>query len=228
MKNAIEIKVGIFTFITGAVVLYMFSMLSPETFHSLVRKKYYTIIEDAGGVLSRTHVKTNGVVVGKVADVFLVGNSTRINIEVDKDVNIPKDSFIAIREKGMLGDVFIDIIRGSRKDFFSEQEMIPPLQGQVRMSSIIKSFGTVANNLEDITYNIKVMLNEDRDKIKESFRQMSHAIKLFTNILENNHKDIGAVVSHSKSLVVSLENMIKHNSDKISKILGGLSRFSQT
>ena len=70
-----EFKVGFFTLLALLVTGYMFFVLSPDTFKSETYSSYYTIVKDAAGIVVKTHVKTNGVIVGKVRNITLLTNS---------------------------------------------------------------------------------------------------------------------------------------------------------
>ena len=102
-----EFKVGLFTILSGFVIAYMFFVLSPESFNSSTTKIYHTVVNNAAGVVVKTHVKTNGVTIGKVRDITLQINKTKIDLEIDSKVRIPQGSKVAIKEKGLLGDVYV-------------------------------------------------------------------------------------------------------------------------
>ena len=73
--------------------------------------QYYTLLEDASGILTKTHVKTNGVNIGSVSAITLTENSTRIDIDIEENITIPTGSTAVVRSVGFLGDKFIEIVR---------------------------------------------------------------------------------------------------------------------
>ena len=113
--NNSQTRVAIFLFLTGILTVYMFFYLSPSFFTREKKKTYYTFLNNASGIIPKTHVKTNGVIIGKVISVKLQVNNTRIDFSIREDVVVPLGSKVVIREKGFLGDVFLEI---KSKNFF--------------------------------------------------------------------------------------------------------------
>ncbi|MCX6125718.1 MAG: MlaD family protein, partial [Proteobacteria bacterium] len=106
-----EFKVGVFTIVALGTLAYMLFVLNPNLLKDATRKDYYTVLKDAAGIIAKTHVKTNGVTVGKVKAVELEVNSTKITVEVDSQIKIPVGSKIEVRTRGLLGDVYLEIVR---------------------------------------------------------------------------------------------------------------------
>ena len=79
-----ELEVGIFTLTAIVIIGYMFFVLSPESFQGSNIATYHTVLKDAGGVVVKTHVKTNGVSVGKVQKIELGINETKIIFDIDE------------------------------------------------------------------------------------------------------------------------------------------------
>src|SRR4051812_42984907 len=111
MKWNNELKVGLFALGAALIIGYMFFVLSPEMLQRGHSVNYYTIVDDAAGIVNKTQVKTSGIVIGKVEGVYLDANQSRIDFSIEKETKIPIGSEIVIKEKGLLGDVFLEVVR---------------------------------------------------------------------------------------------------------------------
>src|SRR6478735_9909887 len=95
-----EFKVGLFTLIGLSATALAVFFVSPELFDRKSKATYFTILKDASGILENTHVKTNGVNIGRVARIKLSETATEVEIEVLQDVPIPVGSQVAVRTVG--------------------------------------------------------------------------------------------------------------------------------
>ena len=100
-----------FTLLASCTIGYMLVFLVPDLFDDSDYKRYYTVVDNAAGIVPKTHVRTNGVTVGKVADITLEASQTRLALDVDASVKIPEGSTVEIRTRGLLGETFIEIVR---------------------------------------------------------------------------------------------------------------------
>jgi phospholipid/cholesterol/gamma-HCH transport system substrate-binding protein len=184
----------------------MFFILSPDMFHGRAEYNFYTIIEDASGIVAKTQVKTSGVVIGKVKSVRLEGNQSRIDFSVQADTKIPQGSEIMIREKGLLGDVFLEVVRADDKgEYLQSGDFIPPAKEQVSLSKLI----TVANSI-----------GKDIKKITSSFAEVVGG--------EQGHKNISSIVTDVRDVASSLKSILSENRDDFKKIMTNLNRTSNT
>jgi phospholipid/cholesterol/gamma-HCH transport system substrate-binding protein len=80
-------------------------------------------IPDATGLRSGSPIRVDGIGVGKVASVALSGSSqpnhaVRVLLSVDRDhlIDIPADSYAQISADNVVGDQFVDVTSGVRRD----------------------------------------------------------------------------------------------------------------
>ncbi|HET8603614.1 MAG TPA: MCE family protein [Marmoricola sp.] len=73
----------------------------------------YTVTADFTDVLNvvpRTVVMANDVPVGQVTDVQRVGWHARVTMEIRKDINLPRDAEVDIRQTSLLGEKYIALL----------------------------------------------------------------------------------------------------------------------
>lgn len=213
MAKTPEIKVGIFVVVGALIVGYMFFVLSPDTFQKISSKKYYTVVKNASGIVLKTHVKTNGVIVGKVKEVKLLSNSTRIDFEVASYINIPDGSKIAIKEKGLLGDVFLEIIRSDDTGVYLDNgAFLPPSEDQVNISTLINVFGAIGKDIKQFTSTLSEVFGGEQGK--------EHTSNLFAD-LATLTKELKIVVSENRGSIKSLVENVALASQDLRDLVGG-------
>jgi len=232
-----EFKVGLFTIVAAVTLGYMLFILSPESFESKPKKTYYTVLRDAAGIIPKTHVKTNGVTIGKVKSIELEANTTRIKMDVDSEVKIPVGSKIEVRTRGLLGDVFLEIIRGpDTGEYVKDGGLLSKSEDTVDMQALVSLVGTIAKDVKRITGSIAEAIGTDEGQM--SMKNIVANIDSLTNDLKvtmasirggigDRPEDIKAIVTNLRDGVAQLkefstslsEVLDEENKEKINRIL---------
>ncbi len=260
MKNAAswstELKVG--AFVAGAAVIigYMFFALSPDVFYRKNKKNYYTLVDNASGIVAKTSIKTNGVTIGKVLDVKLLDSATRIEMEIEGQVKIPTGSEAVIKEKGLLGDVFLEIIRGKDTgQYLHDGDFIPPSTTHMSMSALISSAGEVAQDLKKITSSfaevfggaegarnihdivfdlrdlikgLKTVVQENRTNVRETISNLQQTTRTLSKVVGGNEAALQEIVLNIKELTGGIRQLVTgENKGKIERILTSIEATMQ-
>ncbi len=202
LKNlTTEFKVGLFSILAVAGIVYMFFVLNPGSFDSTDYKKFYTLVQDASGLIPKSQVKTNGVVIGQVISVELESNKTRITMMVRADVKVPKGSKIEIRTRGLLGDAFLEILRADDSgQYLQEGDYIPRSEDNADLNAVMGTVGSIAKDIKKISENLATVLGGDRglqtiDGVVKNVLKITEDLR---GILEDNRPDV-------RNLIVNLE-----------------------
>lgn len=213
-----EFKVGVFTIVAFVTLGYMLFVLNPNVLKDSTRKDYFTILNDAAGIIPKTHVKTNGVTVGKVKAVDLEVNSTKITIEVDANVKIPKGSHIEVRTRGLLGDVYLEIVRVAENgSYIGANEMIPKSEDQMDMAGVIQLVGQIGKDVKKVTGTLANVMGTEEGE--HSLKNILDNIETLTADLKKTGQSIrGAIGDHPEEV----QNIVMN----LDKTLGNLRKFS--
>ncbi len=218
-----EFKVGLFTLLglvaTGIAIFFV----SPELFDRKEKVRFYTRLTDASGILENTHVKTNGVNIGRVASVKLDKVGTRVELEVLASVPIPQGSTVAVRTVGFLGDKFIDVVRASDSDAMLEpKSLIPPATDNGDIAQVIRQVGSIAADIKKVTENMATVLGDKSGEkrmqdIVDNLREVTENSKL---ILAENRSNLRDTVENFRSVSASLRQLANdENRGRVERIL---------
>lgn len=81
--------------------------------------------ENAAGVLRGDAVKLAGVDVGRVERAEIEDGRAIVTFNIDRDVELPTDSIVALRWRNVLGQRFLYVHPGDAPDNFEEDDRIP-------------------------------------------------------------------------------------------------------
>lgn len=222
-NRSLEYRVGIFSLLGLAATVVAIFVLSPDLFNQKEMTPYYTILQDASGILEKTHVKTNGVTIGKVTKISLSRDATRVDLEVEKEVFIPEGSKIIVRTVGFLGDKFIEIKRPSNvENGVGPNGFIAQATDASDLQEVISLVGSIAEDIKKVTTNLSGVLGDQQGQntmanIVDNFRQFTGDAR---GILEDNRDDLREMVSNIREFsAVMKETMNPENRDRIERIL---------
>ena len=216
-----EFKVGVFTIVALFTLGYMLFVLNPNLLKDATRKQYYTVLKDAAGIIPKTHVKTNGVTIGKVKAVELDINNTRIVVEVDSHVKLPVGSKIEVRTRGLLGDVYLEIIRPEDTgQYIPEGGMIPKSEDQLDMQGVMSMLGSIGKDVKKITGSISNVVGNEEGET--SLRNILDNIETLTADLRSTGASIRGAIGDNPEAVKNIVLNLDKSLGNLKKITGTL------
>ena len=245
-----EFKVGLFTVIGLAVLASSAVILGGNPFESK-KQHFYAILPNANGVAERTQVRTSGVEVGAVKSVKILGRGAKIDFEVDKDVQVPKDSLIEVKSRGILGDVYIEIQRNNKEQELMHSgdqiklnpesndldTLLATLNGVARdikkvsvtFAEVLgnkkgeKSLQNIVDNIEGITGDLRDVTSSQKTNLKETIQALRYSAVRISGLLERNDTKIDRIIADIKTFTNQLRKLsTDHNREGVEDIIGNV------
>ncbi len=142
-KRGIETLVGLFVLLGMAGLLFL--ALKAANLASFGNRDTYAVtarFDNIGGLKARAPVRSAGVTVGRIASINLDAKTYQgvVRLEIDRDVQFPKDSSARILTAGLLGDQYIGIEPGADEKNLAPGDVITQTQSAVVLESLISQF----------------------------------------------------------------------------------------
>ncbi len=141
---------------------------------------YVMYFTDVSGLSRKGDIKIAGVKVGWVERVTLLSNGTmsaRTDVMILKDYHLYQDAYAVVRQDGLLGSHFIEVIPGnsllpslSPGDTFEKQNI-----AAVSLDELMHQFKKIAANVEQVT-----------DSLKEVFPSFQSSIEKIANAFDRD------------------------------------------
>lgn len=207
----------------AALALSIF-VLKPDLFDQSPRKVYRTVLKDASGILAKTHVKTNGVIVGKVKSITLLESATEVAFEVEDHVKIPAGSQIEVQTVGFLGDKFLDIKRpeGSSAELLSSGQMIPQAEGKMSLNEVISLAGDIAKDVKQVSATLATVLGGDSGErsIQAIVDNLEDLLANANGLVQENRDGLRETIAEFRKFAGSLNDVMnQQNKERIDRIL---------
>ncbi|MFH1288926.1 MAG: MlaD family protein [bacterium] len=219
MSVSAEAKVGIMIFVSLIVLASMTFSVSKITLFGKPGDKIKIKFEDTGGLRLYDDVRIAGVVVGKVVDIYLEGSSAMVVMQLKPEYHIRKDAKAIINSVGLLGEAYIGITQGHETEPFLN-ESSPPLISEptVRVDQIMASMTRFMDRAENaMNFDIRQMVKNTEDLIA--------SVSLLVNENRQNIKEISGNIN---SLAKGLTDTEREFQTKLVAILNNVDQYSQT
>ena len=166
---------------------------------------------DALNVVPRTAVMVDDVVVGQVTDVERVGWRARVKFVVRKDISLPENVQVDVRQTSLLGEKYIALVEPAKgaasKKRLSDGDFIPisrtgrnpEVEEVLGALSMLLSGGGIAQ-LKTISVEMNNMLNGRQDQARHLLGNLERMVAA----LDGQKKDILAAMDSINRLTATL------------------------
>lgn len=142
-KHPLDFWVGLFVVLGFAALLFL--ALKVGNMSSLSFSSSYTVtvrFDNIGGLKPRAHVKSAGVVVGRVASINFDDKRyvADVTLNIDSQYHFPKDSSAKILTSGLLGEQYIGLEAGGDDQMLKAGDTITLTQSAIVLENLIGQF----------------------------------------------------------------------------------------
>src|SRR4051812_40796981 len=161
-----SIRVGLLVSVALVVLMVFLFFIGSEQKIFSRKNEYEVRFDSVAGLAEGNPVKISGVTVGVVKDIRLPRDPKAKDVDISLMVDrkyaerIRGDSRARLKKLGLLaGDAYIDITPGSPRFDALEPGSIIPAQRQTNVDQLISSGEDLVDNLVQISYSLKNVLN---------------------------------------------------------------------
>ena len=116
----LETAVGVFVLV-GILCLGWLSFKLGKK--ELIGGNYYSVyaeFDSVSGLRSNGEIEIAGVVVGRIASIGLVDSLARVEMKIEKNIQLPEDTIVSVKTRGLIVDKILDLSIGG------SEEIVPP------------------------------------------------------------------------------------------------------
>ncbi len=163
-----------------------------------------SIFDSVAGLALDVPVEIAGVEVGRVRNIALEANRAMVTLKMRPEIQLTKDAKAIIRTKGILGDKYIELIRGSDA------------------APLIEPGGHITQTIP--TTDIDSLLNVG---FRGSRHQKSEPVALQCARREEGERSIKQILDNVQEMAQTLNDIVQKNNEDISTIVGNFTIFSE-
>jgi phospholipid/cholesterol/gamma-HCH transport system substrate-binding protein len=231
----LEFFVGLFVLLALSILGYMSIKIGAIRIDNSRYARYHVIFSDVSGLSKKAQAKIAGVTVGWVQDVKLGSDGTVvITVMIDRSYVLHNDAYALVRQDGLLGSKFLEIIPGDplKPQLPSESMLSCPIKEQPSIDDILRKIRDIAEHIESVTGSLKACCDnpanvENIFKIGNTVTGISHNIEhkilpAFKESIENVslvfERDFNRVASRLETSIDSLEETAQYACSSLKNI----------
>jgi len=203
----IETKVGLFVIVGFLMLFGLTTQVGTFKFGKKDGYPIYVEIPDASGIELNAKVKSRGIDIGTVENLTLKRDLVGIALLINKDIKVPLNSIVSIKQESMLGVKYVDI------EFSKDGEY-------AKSSDILSNTKTYAS------------FDQTSDSVNEAAKKVDKFMARLDNLVARNEKNIGELIYNFKVASAEFRETGRMINAKLPKVLDNFegvgSEFKQT
>ncbi len=242
-----EIQVGLFVLLACIIVAaFSLRLTDSPVFRRGTALTLY--LNDATGIFKASKVKMAGINIGIIQSIKLENGQARIDILIDRGINIPKDSQIVPRPLGILGDKYLEVVVPTD----SKTGITTPQSRNFKIPSFLDWWIESANAEDDqiASTEPKVEITPEpipspsdspspamtvvparaqpKSKVQRVYRQGEVVKSVDSAVtLDDLARKMGNVSEDLKDISSNLKGLIRNNQNEITQMIHSMNRIVQ-
>lgn len=233
MTRKTEIQVGITVIVALTILIWGLSWLKDYSM-ARGRRVWHVEFPQTGGLAASDEVQVNGLRKGEVLSMKLVGDRVRVELNLDDDITVTRDSKVAIRNLGMMGEKIVAVDLKATGAPYRRDDVIPGEYEQglgevmAGLGSTVETVSRLATQLESAAR----MLSKDGmlESTLKSFSSTSEELRLAVSenraALRAAIGDFAAASRTAKSLTTDREAQLKQTIDRFASAAEKMDQLS--
>lgn len=224
MVGKIETKVGIFVLAALGVFVYMGFQIDAFRFDWGRYAEYTLFFKDISGLTRKSNVKIAGVKVGWVESVSLSpddGMQAEVKVMVDKNYALYSDAYAMVRQDGLLGPKFIEIVPGDPllRRLQSGEQLSRPSTEPVSLEEILQQFKRIASNVDEVTSSVKEVLGgaAGQERLQDIVDNVQVTVQRLSSLTDTLDRSFARNEEHIDDFL-QLGTTFKTNLEKVSTV----------
>lgn len=203
-----------------AIFTYLLFQISVIRFDRNDYNSYTICFVDLAGITKKDDIKMAGVKVGFIQDITLVPGKpcpVQARVKIITDCQLYQDAYAVIRQDGLLGRKFLEIIPGS----FNQPRLEPnsiiscKQESSASIDNMLGKAQAIASDVQQVTCSVKQALIDSPEikcvketivQVKEIAGQLAEISKSLNQIIATNQGTVNTVVQDVAEVVTVLKN----------------------
>lgn len=212
MKIHKETKIGFIIVLIIAFFIWGFNFLKGRNLFT-THKQYYAVFNNISGLQKSSVVSTHGYKIGTVSDIkFQHGDVNKIVVEisVDRQFRIPKNSIIEIFSSDIMGSKAVNLIVGNSNEFIAQYDTLQSRTADDLSSLVSRQIIPLKEKAEDLIVSIdSVMKIVQHTLTPQTQRSIQNSITALESLIITEKQKIDGILGNLQSISENLKNSNK-------------------
>jgi len=180
------------------------------------------VFTNATGLYPKANVELAGVSVGLIKKIELSPEGKAVvTLGISKHVKLSENSQILLKQKGFLGEAYVEIIPGdANQPPLKNGSVTTQTQSGGDVANLVNQFNGIAGDVKEITKTIKGWTNEDQNG---SIAMTVHNLEEFTRVMRDvstrNEENLDRIMQNMSDLTSELKEMVHNNKQNVNETM---------
>ena len=238
-KLLTPVKVGVLVTVGLVGFFYAVHSIQQGSFGSTDTYGVYAMLDNVLGVAKRSRVVMAGIEVGYIDSVALDGGRAKLNLRIDKNVQLYKDASLSKISESLLGDKLITLSSGHDTAHpLGDGGQIKKVVEEADMSQIFQQLHVITTDIQEVTGSIKSLLgdmerddsvggvmkrmNEIADNVAELTKQVNQTVIRGSDKIEQILSDVAGVTSGTRERYKEILDNVQVVSADVRRLVNNL------
>lgn len=220
-----EVQVGLVTIIALTVLVWGMLWLKQIDLRK-GQNMYQVDFARVEGLRVGDKVQVRGIRMGAVSGFAIMPQAVRVQLQLEDTARLCDDAVITLGEKGIVGDVVIEIDPGTGKPVQEGHIFAGRTAGTI--ASMTDAAGDALSEMRALTGKVTQLLDEVRDqgKVVQTLEQANATLVKVDRMVEQNHQDVTVILDDLRASTKELRRLME--SGRLDRALDGTARATQT
>jgi phospholipid/cholesterol/gamma-HCH transport system substrate-binding protein len=209
MKSRInEVQVGIVTI--AAIVILIVGMMWFKNIDLTKGQRFYQAdFTNVAGLRVGDKVQVRGIRMGEVSGMHIMQESVRVEVQVDETVDLREDAVVTLGEKGIVGEVVIEIDPGIGAPI--EEGHIFKGRTAGTIASMTDAAGDALAEMRVLTRKVTELVDQVKTegKVVETLVQAHETLDKVDDMVQENHSDIRVILDNLRATSEGLRALME-------------------
>lgn len=216
MSSGLEIKVGIFVVAATLIIAVMGAVFGKVNFSREEGSEVRFEILDASGLNKDVPVFYRGVQIGTMKNIEMKGETLIAILLLDKKYSIPDDVTFAVRQRGFVGEKYIELVRDGKTpptQYLTSGRIYDGRQSVVSMDAVMAKIDKVAEQISVLIGALNDVIANDASKaaINEALQNIRSITSSIDALIAANDEKISEVIENARSITASVDRILAKN-----------------
>jgi phospholipid/cholesterol/gamma-HCH transport system substrate-binding protein len=227
MKIHRETKIGFIIVVIIAFFIWGFQFLKGRNLFT-THKQYYAVFNNIGGLQKSNVVSTHGYKIGTVSDIsFKPGDVSKIVVEisVDRQFKIPKNSIIEIFSSDIMGSKAVNLVIGNSSEYAAQNDTLPSRIADDLSSMVSNQIVPLKEKAENLIVSVDSVMKIVHNTLSpKTQRSIQNSITALESLIITEKQKINDILENLQSISANFKNSNK----AITNITKNLSNISDS
>jgi phospholipid/cholesterol/gamma-HCH transport system substrate-binding protein len=153
-------------------------------------------------------VQVRGIRMGEVTDMQIMPQAVRVQLQLDDTARLCQDAVVILGEKGIVGEVVIEIDPGSGA--LVQEGHIFAGRSAGTIAAMTDAAGAAITEMRTLTGQVTALLEEVRreGKIVDTLAQANQTLAKVDRMVEQNHEDVTVILDDLRASTTALRRLM--------------------